>query len=120
VGEVIAPAKVGLVAGGGVADDEDGGQSRIEGRVLRDIGLVRNGEVGTRNADDLRMHRCGGDEAENEGGYAGELHGRKRSIGTIGLSSGNRFRFGIRSRRALGWSPASVEERCVESGWQDS
>ena len=39
VGEVIAPAEVGLIAGGGVANDEEGRESRVERGVLGDAGL---------------------------------------------------------------------------------
>ena len=39
VGEVIAPAEVGAVAGGGVAHDEDGGERGVEGRVSGEVGL---------------------------------------------------------------------------------
>ena len=42
VGEVVAPAEVGLVAGGGVADDEEGGESGVEWGVLRGVGLGRS------------------------------------------------------------------------------
>ena len=41
VGEVVAPAEVGLVAGGGVADDEEGGESGVERGVVGDAGLLR-------------------------------------------------------------------------------
>ncbi len=39
VGDVVSPAEVGLIAGGGVANDEEGGELGVEGSVLRDGGL---------------------------------------------------------------------------------
>jgi hypothetical protein len=55
VGEVVAPAEVGLVAGGRVADDEDGGEFGVEGRVCGDVGLwgrVRGGVCRGLRGDD--------------------------------------------------------------------
>ena len=39
--EVVAPAEVGAVAGGGVADDEDGGERGVERGAVREVGLRR-------------------------------------------------------------------------------
>ena len=65
VGEVVAPAEVGLVAGGGVADDEDGGKAGIERNGGRDGGLRRSGR---------RLRR-----GLSKGGYGGsqEKEGRR-------------------------------------------
>jgi hypothetical protein len=41
VSDVVSPAEVGLVAGGGVADDEECGKFGVEGKVLGDGGLER-------------------------------------------------------------------------------
>ena len=41
--EVVAPAEVGAVARGGVADDEDRGERGVEWSVVRDVGLRRCG-----------------------------------------------------------------------------
>ena len=39
VGDVVAPAEVGLIAGGGVADDEEGGMGWVERSGGSDVGL---------------------------------------------------------------------------------
>jgi len=63
VGEVVSPAEVGLIAGGGVADDEDSGESRIERNGLRSGGLGRrNGRLGRSLGED-----GGGGEQQNGG-----------------------------------------------------
>jgi len=65
VGEVVAPAEVGLVAGGGVADDEDGGERGVErsgwgGGGLRGGGRRRCGVLRKRGGGE------GGDEQDEE------------------------------------------------------
>lgn len=64
VGEVIAPAEVGLIACGGVADDEEGRESRVERGVLGDAGLGWG--VGSGGA--LGEGRCGEEKNEAEAG----------------------------------------------------
>ena len=75
VGEVIAPAEVGLVAGGGVADDEEGGERGVERGVPGDGGLGRCvrglGEMAVAVANEKEAEECA------EAGRA--LHGGKRS-----------------------------------------
>ena len=75
VGEVVAPAEVGLVAGGGVTDDEEGGEGWVEGGVLSDVGLRR----GVGSGGGLGEGGCGDDyenEAEEGLSRQGASHGR--------------------------------------------
>ena len=75
VGEVVAPAEVGLVAGGGVADDEEGGESGVERSVLRDAGLGRR--VGSfRGGGGLGGAGDGEEKTEQRGEGPEEAHGR--------------------------------------------
>ena len=84
VSEVIAPAEVGAVAGGGVADDEDGRERGVEGRVGGEVGLDggfgRRAWVWLRGLRECERSACGnGDE---EAGQAAR-HGDKGSIGAV-------------------------------------
>ena len=86
VGEVVAPAEVGSVAGGGVADDEDGGECGVEGRVGGEIGL--DGGVGWSVWFGL-LGLCEWSENEERGkGKASKQkqfrHGKKRTTARLG------------------------------------
>ena len=89
VGEVVAPAEVGLIVGGGITNDEDGGQRGIErgGWSSRGLRRCRRGLHCTLSkAGDGSERKDHGEETKEGADWLDFWHGRKSSRWATGIS----------------------------------